>query len=247
MTTIKIGIGIGIITFGMSIASTAVAGSCTGTYCSVSYGGLNDGLCNADCNTFTETVVTSPITGSSVEHLELIMTNRGVNCDSVSRVVDMSYDFTNSESISHSGTGLLKSEVIGKVGQKDVFEVGLSHATEDSTTKIWTTTFSENVHITWKPSVPACTAMKLKIFGLFKTGSFSGTGHVTWSVSGRWCFQIPWTTITGTCASTSSSVSSSHRRYFHISPVNSTEPATPQECQQGCTPRPEETNPVGGE
>lgn len=219
--------------------------NCVGVYCTFSYGGLSDEWCAADCNTFTETKYISPITGSAVDHTELITTSVYTNCASTAVSHTFNYTYTESESISHSGTGVLKDEVIAKVGAKDVGEVGLSHATENTTTRIYTDNWTHSISTAVTQSVAACTTRTLKLFGIYRTGAFSGSGRVDYTVTARHCFVIDYQTVSGECADTQSQVASSHKHYKTTHLVGSSSAASPTICQNGCKPQAEAIT-VGG-
>ncbi len=210
---------------GSAGAQTLGSRSCSGPHCTFHYGGAGDTYQDADCMTYREDLVTS-FSGSPVTHTELLFTEKLTNCEKVDVVRSSpKRTFSRSESITHTLSGQLTQEVGLKTGENAKVGVELSHAQVASNGWQVVTTYSDtSEYQILNKTVSACSVYTEKYFGIYKTGSYSGSGSASWSVYARknlFLGGFTYEQVTGECKKTTSSASNVEKKYITFNSTNS--------------------------
>lgn len=210
----------------VAVILSSTVSSTLANYCDVSaWGDSQFGWGNWvwDPATYYEVANTPPPTGTVKNIWENIATDTKANCTLDPISWKFTYTKNESESINHSMTGQLETQVALKVGQKDVGEVGLQHATVTTNGWQYIDTWSSSIQDETTIPVGACSAKRIVMRGKYRKGDHKGVGWIDFFVRFRLSFQS-WQDGTGECARTTSNAVGLKKYVSYASRVDSVNP-----------------------
>lgn len=204
--------------------------------------GMNPNLVVLFPETYHETLFTSLPPGALEEDWEVIKEFSASNCSKIPVTNTFNTSYTESESISHSLSGELETQVGLKVGQKDIAEVGLEHATLDSNGWQYTDVYSHGFTTSTTTTLGPCKGIKYSFQGKYRKGNHSGTGRYDFIMNFRVIFSSSIETVSGSCKPTDSHAFGQKRYLDYRKIITSIRPeCAPSDGCKNCT-----ATPVGG-
>lgn len=204
--------------------------------------GMNPNLVVLFPETYHETLYTSTPSGDEWEEWEVIEELPVSNCTKTPITHTFNVEFQKSESISHTVTGDLRTQVAIGVGLKDISEVGLEHAKLDSNGWQYKDDYSLNFSTNTTATIGPCKGLNFVYKGKVRKGSHSGTGRYDFTMNFRVIFSTSIETVSASCKPTDSHAFG-QKRYIKFEEVlTSIRPnCAPGDGCRNCT-----VTPVGG-
>lgn len=213
----------------LALASAASAGTCSGPWCSFSYGAVWETWADADCSTYVEVtteVVNSPAVTEETVH---ITTVEATNCDNTTRNTELSYAYDVAETIEHTASASSNVKFAMEIGKKDVIKIPLEYATVQTGGWKWTDTYRNTISAKFPAPIPPCSRYYIKVFGVKRVGHVDGTAQTTVQVRARRNFHYYWETASQDC-DTCRSVADGTKLYSRLNIVSYTGRPTPGSC-----------------